>query len=339
MAIFRMTSGAMASVHSSLTQWKNVFSFEVFGEDGYLRVEGLGASYGTEKLIAARRDFSAPFQDTITEFRGGDISWREEWKEFTRADRGAARADRKRAGRLGRDAHRPGGLSVRAGRKLRGDHVNAESPHEVPCNRSRRVHRQLSRGVPREGRTRGNRPGPCANPGPRQLSSQTFTFVEADLLDRKSIACLIDSVRPEVVFHLAAQSYPSVSWKQPAQTFEVNVLGTIFLFEEILARKLDPTIVVVCSSSEYAPSRDGQPITEQDELVPSSPYAVSKLAQDHLGRLYHEFHGLKVVRCRPFFLIGPRKTGDVCVGLCTGYRGDRAGTSGGSTGREPRRRA
>jgi predicted dehydrogenase len=75
----------MASVHSSLTPWKNVFSFEVFGEDGYLNVEGLGASYGTEKLIAGRRDFSAPFQDTITEFRGGDISWREEWKEFTRA--------------------------------------------------------------------------------------------------------------------------------------------------------------------------------------------------------------------------------------------------------------
>ncbi len=85
MAIFRMASGAMASVHSSLTQWKNVFSFEVFGEDGYLIVDGLGASYGTEKLIAGRRDFVAPFQDTITEFRGGDISWREEWTEFRRA--------------------------------------------------------------------------------------------------------------------------------------------------------------------------------------------------------------------------------------------------------------
>jgi GDP-4-dehydro-6-deoxy-D-mannose reductase len=146
----------------------------------------------------------------------------------------------------------------------------------------------------------------------------TFTFVEADLLDRKSIGCLIDSACPELVFHLAAQSYPNVSWKKPAQTFEVNVLGTIFLFEEFLTRKLNPTIVVVCSSSEYAPSRDGQPITEQDELVPSSPYAVSKLAQDHLGRLYHEFHGLRVIRCRPFFLIGPRKTGDVASDFARG---------------------
>ena len=123
---------------------------------------------------------------------------------------------------------------------------------------------------------------------------------------------------PEVVFHLAAQSYPGVSWKQPAQTFEVNVLGTIFLFEEILARKLDPTIVVVCSSSEYAANRDGQPITEHGELVPSSPYAVSKLAQDHLSRLYHEFYGLRVIRCRPFFLIGPRKTGDAASDFARG---------------------
>jgi GDP-4-dehydro-6-deoxy-D-mannose reductase len=52
--------------------------------------------------------------------------------------------------------------------------------------------------------------------------------------------------------------------------------------------------------------------------VPSSPYAVSKLAQDHLGRLYHEAYGLKIVRCRPFFLIGPRKRGDVASDLARG---------------------
>jgi GDP-4-dehydro-6-deoxy-D-mannose reductase len=147
---------------------------------------------------------------------------------------------------------------------------------------------------------------------------QNFTFAEIDLLDRKNLGRLIDSASPEVIFHLAAQSYPGISWKQPVQTFEVNVLGTIYLFEEILARKLDITIVVPCSSSEYAPSRNNQPINECDELVPSSPYAVSKLAQDHLGRLYYEFHGMKVVRCRPFFLIGPRKTGDVASDFARG---------------------
>jgi predicted dehydrogenase len=85
MAIFRTASGATASLHTAMTQWKNLFSFEVFGEDGYVTVEGLGASYGNERLITGKRDFDGPFRDQVTEFRGGDISWKEEWKEFVGA--------------------------------------------------------------------------------------------------------------------------------------------------------------------------------------------------------------------------------------------------------------
>ncbi|MFH0878145.1 MAG: Gfo/Idh/MocA family oxidoreductase [Lentisphaerota bacterium] len=87
MAIFRTAAGATASLHTTLTQWKNLFSFEVFGEDGYLTVEGLGGAYGTEKLITGRRDYSAPFQDTVTHYRGGDTSWKAEWQEFVSAIR------------------------------------------------------------------------------------------------------------------------------------------------------------------------------------------------------------------------------------------------------------
>jgi len=82
MAIFRMKSGATASLHASLTHWKNLFHFEVFGDDGYVSVNGLGGSYGTEKLIFGKRDFTAPFNYHVTEFRGGDKSWASEWKEF-----------------------------------------------------------------------------------------------------------------------------------------------------------------------------------------------------------------------------------------------------------------
>jgi GDP-4-dehydro-6-deoxy-D-mannose reductase len=145
-----------------------------------------------------------------------------------------------------------------------------------------------------------------------------FTYAAADLLDRGAVGDLLDATRPEVVFHLAAQSYPGVSWKEPGRTFEVNVLGTIGLFDAILERKLSPAIVVAGSSSEYAPGRDDRRIAEDDELVPSSPYAVSKLAQDHLGRLYHAYHGLNVIRCRPFFLIGPRKEGDAASDFARG---------------------
>lgn len=87
MAIVRMMSGATASLHSSMTNWKNLFSFEIFGEDAYIHAEGLGASYGVETLSIGKRDFTAPFQDHVIHYRGGDTSWRDEWNEFVAAIR------------------------------------------------------------------------------------------------------------------------------------------------------------------------------------------------------------------------------------------------------------
>ncbi len=84
-ATLRTEKGQVASVHSSLTQWKNLFSFELFGQDGYILVEGLGGSYGTEKAVLGKRAFLKPFQEETIEFRGGDVSWSEEWKEFVSA--------------------------------------------------------------------------------------------------------------------------------------------------------------------------------------------------------------------------------------------------------------
>lgn len=84
-ALFRTSSGQVASLHSSLTQWKNLFSFEIFGQDGYVVVEGLGGSYGTERAILGKRDFTAPFGEQTIEYRGEDRSWYEEWKEFVAA--------------------------------------------------------------------------------------------------------------------------------------------------------------------------------------------------------------------------------------------------------------
>ena len=85
MANLRTKDGALLSLHASLTQWKNLFCFEVFGEDGYIIIEGLGSSYGTEKLTYGQRNYDAPFNDHTTEYRGGDTSWQAEWKEFCEA--------------------------------------------------------------------------------------------------------------------------------------------------------------------------------------------------------------------------------------------------------------
>jgi GDP-4-dehydro-6-deoxy-D-mannose reductase len=143
-------------------------------------------------------------------------------------------------------------------------------------------------------------------------------LVHGDVLEREPLEKLLREVRPDVVFHLAAQSLPGVSWEKPELTYRVNVLGTVNLLESVRAAGLDPVVVVPGSSSEYAPRSDGKPIPETGEINPSSLYAVSKLAQDHVGRLYHEHHKMRVVRVRPFHLIGPRKTGDMSSDFARG---------------------
>ncbi len=87
-AIMRTHDGCIAQLHTSWTQWKNRFSFEVFGVAGYLRIEGLGGSYGTESLTLGRRrpESGPPVQETF-EFPGPDQSWNAEWKELTAAVR------------------------------------------------------------------------------------------------------------------------------------------------------------------------------------------------------------------------------------------------------------
>jgi predicted dehydrogenase len=84
----RTPSGQVASLHASWTQWKNLFSFEVFGDNGYLLAEGLGGYYGRERLTFGRRPscFGVP-EERLTEYGGDDCSWQEEWQEFVSAIR------------------------------------------------------------------------------------------------------------------------------------------------------------------------------------------------------------------------------------------------------------
>ena len=83
--VIRSSDGVIASLHSSLTQWINVFEFEIYGETGSITIRNLGGGYGTEKLIVSAHDPDGPFSYNTTEYRGGDSSWKEEWNEFTSA--------------------------------------------------------------------------------------------------------------------------------------------------------------------------------------------------------------------------------------------------------------
>lgn len=138
-----------------------------------------------------------------------------------------------------------------------------------------------------------------------------ITLQEADLLDAHSLYSIIDNVRPDFIFHLAAQSYVVTSWASPANTMETNLTGAVNLFEAVRKTGHDCTIQIACSSEEYGKVLpDEVPIKETNPLRPLSPYAVSKIAMDYLGYQYYESYGLKVVRTRGFNHTGPRR-GDV----------------------------
>jgi GDP-4-dehydro-6-deoxy-D-mannose reductase len=136
---------------------------------------------------------------------------------------------------------------------------------------------------------------------------------EADLNDIVSLKKALAAIRPDKVFHLAAQSFVPTSWKMPAETFAINALGQINLFEALIDLKLNPKFQIAGSSEEYGMVYAHEvPMKETNYLRPLSPYAVSKVAQDLLGYQYHQSYGLKTVRTRGFNHTGPRR-GDVFV--------------------------
>ena len=143
--------------------------------------------------------------------------------------------------------------------------------------------------------------------------ADSLKLVETDLRDYNSVYRMLEGVRPDYIFHLAAQSFVPASWNAPAATLEINVIGQTHLFEAVLALKLDPVIQIACSSEQYGlVHRDETPIRETNPLRPLSTYAVSKIAQDYLGYQYFQSYDLKVVRTRGFNHTGPRR-GEVFV--------------------------
>jgi GDP-4-dehydro-6-deoxy-D-mannose reductase len=138
-----------------------------------------------------------------------------------------------------------------------------------------------------------------------------WTRSAVDITDARAVAGALARSAPDVVVHLAAQSLPGRSWDEPAATYRVNVGGAINLFEAARALPHPPRLLVAGSSAEYAEPADGTAIAEDAPLEPNSPYGSSKLAVDELARMYGRRYKLDVVRFRPFFLVGPGKTGDV----------------------------
>lgn len=139
-------------------------------------------------------------------------------------------------------------------------------------------------------------------------------FEYADLNDEVSLIKLTEKVKPDYIFHLAAQSYPLTSFDSPIDTMNTNILGTSRLLETVRVVGLDP-VIHVCASSEVfgkiPPEKKPEAgIHEECPFHPASPYAISKVGTDLLGRYYAEAYGMKVMTTRMFTHTGPRR-GDV----------------------------
>ena len=132
---------------------------------------------------------------------------------------------------------------------------------------------------------------------------------EADLRDCGSVMGVIQQVRPDAIFHLAAHANVRASFITPHAVLANNILGTVNLFEAIRLSKLDP-VIQLCSTSEvYGQVHPKNiPITEDCPICPASPYAVSKVAQDLLGGSYWMSYQMQIIRTRMFAYLNPRRT-------------------------------
>ena len=131
---------------------------------------------------------------------------------------------------------------------------------------------------------------------------------ECDIRDASSVREVIEKVRPESIFHLAAQSFVLSSWRAPAETLTTNIIGQLNIFEAVRQIGINPLIQIAGSSEEYGlVHEDELPIKETNPLRPLSPYAVSKVGQDLLAYQYYQSYKLNVVRTRGFNHTGPKR--------------------------------
>lgn len=143
-------------------------------------------------------------------------------------------------------------------------------------------------------------------------NNERVFLLYGDLRDYISINNAIKCSMPDYIFHLAAQSYPKTSFESPLDTFETNIQGTARVLEAVRLNGLKDTRIHVCASSEVfgRVPKEKLPIDEECTFHPASPYAISKVGTDLVGRYYAEAYDLKVMTTRMFTHTGPRR-GDV----------------------------
>ena len=153
----------------------------------------------------------------------------------------------------------------------------------------------------------------------------TQEMEKMDVLDKENVKSILSFYKPDVIYHLAAQSRPDVSFEDPGFTITTNVIGTINLLEACVELSLKPLFINASSSAVYGETMDEfdrrqddwlMPPTEADRCLPLSPYGTSKLAQEHIVKNFHEMYPINYVNVRIFNCTGPRKVNDFVSDVC-----------------------
>ncbi len=131
---------------------------------------------------------------------------------------------------------------------------------------------------------------------------------DLDIVDLDSVKSLLDKIKPDVIYHLAAQSSVSLSWKKPQLTANINIIGTINILEAV--REICPNckILLVGSSEEYGPINTNSKINESFNTNPQNLYALTKTTCEQLGKIYVKAYDMDILMTRSFNHIGPRQT-------------------------------
>lgn len=148
-------------------------------------------------------------------------------------------------------------------------------------------------------------------------ASRDITIYQADITDPHAVASAIQKAKPDRIFHLAAQSNIPRSLEHPAETFNVNINGSVNVFDAVRSCVPNATVISVGSSAEYGTPQDNKgSINESTTLAPTSPYAVSKASQGMIAKLYCVSYSMNIIHVRPFAVIGPGKVGDALSDFC-----------------------
>lgn len=139
-----------------------------------------------------------------------------------------------------------------------------------------------------------------------ELSHPSAQVYDLDILSKDDIVELLYNIRPDYIFHLAAQSSVSVAWKNPMMTIDVNIKGSVNVMDAVRELYYKPRILVIGSGEEYGHIKEGEtPISEETLLRPGNIYAATKACQNMIGSIYAKAYDMEMMLVRAFNHVGP----------------------------------